>query len=66
MTNIPDTLAALSKCPFCGDCNAYTCEGEWGQGYPLYWVQCDCGAEMGGRTKAEAIAAWNTRAGEPS
>ena len=25
-------------------------------------AECDCGAEMGGRTIPEAIAAWNTRA----
>ena len=63
---------ALKPCPFCGGCAEYYKRKNKGAaadwcGDVQHWVGCtgDCGASTcHHETKAEAIAAWNTRADE--
>jgi Lar family restriction alleviation protein len=51
----------LKKCPFCGRHDARVIrDGECG-----YYVECECGAAFFDfESEAQAVAAWNTRAGE--
>src|SRR4051812_2665721 len=52
-------MEELRSCPFCGGV-ARACQQS------TYWIQCDtCSAEGGGAlTPEEAVANWNTRAGD--
>ncbi|WP_406238144.1 Lar family restriction alleviation protein [Acetobacter orientalis] len=54
----------LKSCPFCGSSNLHTPHPK----HTSAWVTCNvCNAEGPIKhTRAEAIAAWNTRAGENS
>lgn len=54
----------LKKCPFCdGHAEIFDYKDS---GHEWWWVSCDdCGMESDSyKTKARAIAAWNTRASE--
>lgn len=56
------TAPDLAPCPFCGGDKVAVCQSE--RTDPVFWVECiRCNAEAQPSTdKAEAIAAWNTRA----
>ncbi|ATJ90409.1 hypothetical protein HK16_04020 [Acetobacter senegalensis] len=58
----------LKSCPFCGDQNKLvaTCTDEVTALVLNNWVSCEnCDAEGPiKKSRADAIAAWNTRAGE--
>lgn len=59
------TAPDLKPCPFCGADKVAVCQSE--RANPVFWVECiSCNAETQPSTnKAEAIAAWNTRATDP-
>ncbi len=66
----PEQEVKLLPCPFCGLDKSVIWEGEQtdreGHRSPEFSVQCydgagGCQAEIHGDTKAEAVAAWNTR-----
>jgi Lar family restriction alleviation protein len=59
---------ALKPCPFCGSPPMPDyCSTTDGPAYSFHCHAKDCPAwpNVQGETEAEAIAAWNTRAGEP-
>ena len=59
-----DYIGLMDLCPFCGghDLEIVFCDIDCCGGKPR-WIQCNCGAELGGswNTLEEAIAAWNHR-----
>jgi len=60
MTDPSDQIDALLACPFCGGTADFTTRPNQ---TTLWGAMCnDCTAYRVGKTKAEAIAAWNTRA----
>jgi hypothetical protein len=57
----------LKACPGCGKDSTRVIGGPGTAGGPKYWAGCDyCNWRTWGDTKAEAIAAWNTRTPHPS
>lgn len=54
----------LKPCPFCGEKSGFHIGQPWEGGkYRVSCTMCWC-ASGGHPTKTEAIAAWNSRAGE--
>jgi len=55
-------LAALEPCPFCGGEAHLAFPNKPNTGFIYCWPN-DCGSQVRRNGRAEAIAAWNTRAG---
>lgn len=56
----------LKPCPFCGNPDVTNDEGCFPVpgGWEVLCGDPSCHAQVGGDTRAEAIAAWNRRAGD--